>query len=206
MPIIRDTAFDMVSDGREFKLSIPPKNRFVVGRNDFAPANPQQPLESLRPKIIYDALMLRAIDPQHEMPVLENGTETVPGDKGRKFLQADYIIDVIDGEDGGAWLSRKIVFSRVDLLPHRQLIFDQNGNVVTDAQYSDYKDYSGVLFPSTIEIRRPEEEYDITLHMVKLEINLPLDNTKFVLEKPPGAQEIHLDQQPPTSGGGTQQE
>jgi hypothetical protein len=94
----------------------------------------------------------------------------------------------------------------VDLLPHRQLIFDQNGNVVTDAQYSDYKDYSGVLFPSTIEIRRPEEEYDITLHMVKLEINLPLDNTKFVLEKPPGAQEIHLDQQPPTSGGGTQQE
>jgi hypothetical protein len=42
--------------------------------------------------------------------------------------------------------------------------------------------------------------------MVKLEINLPLDNTKFVLEKPPGAQEIHLDQQPPTSGGGTQQE
>jgi outer membrane lipoprotein-sorting protein len=206
MPIIRDTAFDMVSDGREFKLSIPPKNRFVVGRNDFAPPNPQQPLESLRPKIIYDALMLRAIDPQHEAPVLETGTETITGEKGRKFLQADYIIDVIDGEDGGAWLSRKIVFSRVDLLPHRQLIFDQNGNVVTDAHYSDYKDYSGVLFPSTIEIRRPEEEYDITLHMVKLEINLPLDNTKFVLEKPPGAQEIHLDQQPPTPGGGTQQE
>src|SRR5689334_10705775 len=54
-----------------------------------------------------------------------------------------------------------------------------------------------------IEILRPEEEYDITLHMVKLEINLPLDANKFVLEKPQGAQEIHLDGQPVSMGGGT---
>ena len=66
------------------------------------------------------------------------------------------------------------------------MIYDERGNLVTDASYSDYKDNAGSLFPSVIEIRRPEEEYDITLHMVKLEINLPLDNTKFVLEKPPG--------------------
>ena len=54
-----------------------------------------------------------------------------------------------------------------------------------------------------IEIRRPEEEYDITLHIVKLEINLPLENNKFVLEKPPGAQEIHLDPQRSAVGGGS---
>jgi hypothetical protein len=91
----------------------------------------------------------------------------------------------------------------VDLLPHRQLIYDEAGDLVTDASYSDYKDYTGMLFPSVIEIRRPEEEYDITLHMVKLEINLPLDDTKFVLEKPPGAQEIHLDPQRSSVGGGS---
>lgn len=202
MPILRNTAFDMVSDGHDFKVSIPPKNRFVVGRNDVMVPNPQQPLENLRPKIIYDALLLRPIDPQSEKAVLENGTEIVSGDKNRKFQQADYVIDVIHLGDGDAWLSRKIVFSRVDLLPHRQLIYDQTGDLVTDASYSDYKDNSGVLFPSVIEIRRPEEEYDITLHMVKLEINLPLDDTKFVLEKPAGAQEIHLDPQRSAVGGG----
>jgi outer membrane lipoprotein-sorting protein len=204
LPILRNTAFDMVSDGREFKVSIPPKNRFVVGQNDVMVPNPQQPLENLRPKIIYDALLLRQIDQQNEKAVLENGIEIVTGDKNRKFQQADYVIDVIyfgDG-DADAWLSRKIVFSRVDLLPHRQLIYDQAGDLVTDASYSDYKDNAGVLFPSVIEIRRPEEEYDITLHMVKLEINLPLDNAKFVLEKPPGAQEIHLDPQRSSVGGG----
>jgi outer membrane lipoprotein-sorting protein len=205
LPIIRNTAFDMVSDGREFKVSIPPKNRFVVGRNDVTVPNPQQPLENLRPQIIYDALLLRPIDQQNEKAVLENGIEIVADDKNRKFQQADYMIDVINsGNAGGdAWLSRKIVFSRVDLLPHRQLIYDEAGDLVTEASYSNYKDNAGVLFPSVIEIRRPEEEYDITLRMVKLEINLPLDNTKFVLNKPPGAQEIRLDTQRSSVGGGS---
>ena len=202
LPILRNTAFDMVSDGREFKVSIPPKNRFVTGRNDVMVPNPQQPLQNLRPQIIYDALLLRQIDPQNEKAFLENGTEIVTGDKNRKFQQSDYIIDVIRLANGDAWLSRKIVFSRVDLLPHRQLIYNEAGDLVTDASYSDYKDYNAVLFPSVIEIRRPEEEYDITLHMVKVEMNLTLDNSKFVLEKPAGAQEIHLDQQRSAVGGG----
>ena len=204
LPILRNTAFDMVSDGRQFKVSIPPKNRFVVGRNDVVVPNPQQPLQNLRPQIIYDALLLRPIDQERgELAVMENGTEIVSGDKNRKFQQADYVLDVIQTGNGEAWLSRKIVFSRVDLLPNRQLIYNQAGEIVTDASYSDYKDYNAVLFPSVIEIRRPQEEYDITLHMVKLEINLPLDNTKFVLQKPPGAQEIHLDPQRSAVGGGS---
>src|SRR5438270_13427516 len=122
LPIIRNTAFDMVSDGRQFKVSIPPKNRFVVGRNDVVVPNPQQPLQNLRPQIIYDALLLRPIDQERgELAVMENGTEIVSGDKNRKFQQADYVLDVIQTGNGEAWLSRKIVFSRVDLLPNRQL-------------------------------------------------------------------------------------
>ncbi len=203
-PILRNRAFDMVSDGREFKVSIPPKNRFVVGRNDLVTPNPQQPLENLRPQVIYDALLLHDIDPQNETAVLENGVETVTDEKGRKLEQADYVIDVIRGHGNDSWLSRKIVFSRVDLLPNRQLIYDQSGTLVTDAHYGNYKDYNAVLFPSRIEIRRPEEEYDITLTMVKLEMNQPLPDDKFVLEQPPGAQVIHLDHPAtPTHGGGS---
>jgi len=203
LPILRNTAFDMVSDGQEFKVSIPPKNRFVVGRNDVVIPNPQQPLENLRPQIIYDALLLREIDPQNETAVFENDTETVTGDKGRKFEQPNYVVDIIQTHGGDSWLSRKIVFSRKDLLPERQLIYDESGTLVTDAHYSDYRDYDAVLFPSRIEIRRPEEEYDITLGMVKLQINKPLDNTKFALEPQPGEQIIHLDHPPTRVGGGS---
>lgn len=202
LPVVRNRAFDMVSDGREFKVWIPPKNRFVVGRNDVITPNPQQPLENLRPQVIYDALLMHEIDPQNETAVLENGTEPLIGQKGRKYEQPDYIIDVIRGHGDNSWLSRKIVFSRVDLLPDRQLIYDQNGTLVTDVQYSNYKDYNEVLFPSRIEIKRPEEEYDITLGIVKLDMNQPLTNDKFVLEQPPGAQVIHLDHNQTTTNGG----
>jgi outer membrane lipoprotein-sorting protein len=202
MPIIRNTAFDMVSDGQEFKVSIPPKNRFVVGRNDLITPNPQQPLENLRPQVIYDALLLREIDPQNETVVLENGTETVALAKGHKYEQPDYIIDIIRTSGSDSWISRKIVFSRLDLLPNRQLVYDESGTLVTDAHYGDYKDYNAVLFPSRIEIWRPEEEYKITLTMVKLTMNLALGNEKFALQQPPGAQVIHLDHNQPTPNGG----
>jgi hypothetical protein len=196
LPIVRTTAFDMVSNGDEFKLWIPPKNRFVVGRNDVQTHNADQPMESIRPQDIYDALLIRHIDPEHEIAVLEHSEEILHDAKGHRVLQEDYELIVIrkKGENEGV-LSRKIVFSRTDLQPHRQYIYDDQGKLVTDARYAGYKDFDGINFPSRIEIKRPQEEYDITLNMLKLEINKPLRDDQFALEQPPGAEVVHLDHQ-----------
>src|ERR1700746_785189 len=77
MPFVRTTAFDMVSDGREFKLWLPPKKKFVVGENQPAPPSIIQPMENIRPQNIYEALLIRHIDPNNEIAVLENGYETL---------------------------------------------------------------------------------------------------------------------------------
>ncbi len=193
LPIVRNRAFDMVSDGQGFKLWIPPKNRFVVGRNDVETHNQQQPMENLRPQQIYDALVLREIDPQNEIAVMQNSFEIVTDAKHHQVQQSDYEIEVIRKGEKGWFLSRKIIFSRTDLLPHRQFIYDQDGNLVTDSRYEGYKDHDGLQFPSQIEIWRPQEEYDITLTMVKLQINEPLPDDKFVLDQPAGAQVVNLD-------------
>ncbi|HWY21423.1 MAG TPA: DUF4292 domain-containing protein [Candidatus Acidoferrum sp.] len=193
LPIVRTTAFDMVSNGEEFKLWIPPRNRFVVGRNEVQTHNPDQPMESIRPQDIYDAILIRPIDPEHEIAVLENGYEILHDAKGNRVLQEDYELVVIRKDDQSWKLSRKIVFSRTDLQPHRQYIYDELGKLATDARYATYKDYDGVSFPSRIEIYRPQEEYDITLNMLKLEINKPLRDDQFALEQPPGAEVVHLD-------------
>jgi hypothetical protein len=202
LPIVRTTAFDMVSNGEEFKLWIPPKNRFVMGRNDVQTHDADQPMESIRPQDIYDALLVRPIDPEHEIAVLENSEEILHDSKGHRVLQEDYELIVIrrKGQNEGM-LSRKIVFSRTDLQPHRQYIYDDQGKLVTDARYAGYKDYDGVTFPSRIEIFRPQEEYDITLNMLKLEINKPLRDDQFALEQPPGAEVVHLDH-PQSSAAG----
>jgi outer membrane lipoprotein-sorting protein len=194
LPIVRTTAFDMVSNGQEFKLWIPPKNRFVIGNNEAQTQNGDQPMENIRPKDIYDALLIRHVDSEHEIAVLENSEEILHDAKGHRVLQEDYELIVIrkKGENAGV-LSRKIVFSRTDLQPHRQYIYDDQGKLVTDARYANYKEYDGVSFPSRIEIFRPQEEYDITLNMLKLEINKPLRDDQFALEQPPGAEVVHMD-------------
>ncbi len=196
LPIVRTTAFDMVSNGQDFKVWIPPKNRFVVGRNQVQTYNADQPMENIRPQDIYEALLIRPIDPEREIAVLENGYEILHDSKGHRVLQEDYELVVIRKGERGWALSRKIVFSRTDLQPHRQYIYDEQGKLATDARYANYKDCDGVSFPSRLEIFRPQEEYDITLNMLKLEINKPLRDDQFALEQPPGAEVVHLDQPP----------
>ena|SRR5579871_3529979 len=193
MPFVRTTAFDMVTDGQDFKLWIPPKNKFVMGKDTVSAASSDQPMENIRPKNIYEALLIRRIDPATEIAVLENGYDTLHDAKGHRVLQDDYELTVIKKDEGGWRLARKIVFSRTDLKPHRQYIYSENGKVATDAHYAEYKDYGGFSFPSRIEIYLPEEEYDITLNMLKVDINTPLQDDQFVLAQPPGAVVVHLD-------------
>jgi hypothetical protein len=193
-PIVRNKAFDMVSIGNEFKLSIPLKNKFYVGHNDVVhPAG--NPLENLRPEVIYDALLLHEIDPKNEIAVLENSTETIVDKKTKKLVeQPDYVVDVIRrlGDD---WiLDRKVVFDRSSLTPHRQIIYDAKGNVATDATYQVFQDFNGVEFPTVIEIDRPQEEYSITLTVTKLTVNEPLRDDQFALQQPPGSILVNLDQ------------
>jgi len=194
MPIVRNRAFDMVSDGQEFKLWIPPKNRFVTGRNDMETPNPKQPLESIRPQNLYEALLIREIDPEKEIAVLEHGYETVLDSRRHRVDQPDYEIVVVRRGKMGWYLSRKIVFSRIDLEPHRQLIYDEAGKLATDVRYGEYKDYEGIMFSTQTEIERPQEGYDITLNVLKLELNKPLTDDQFELAQPEGAEVVHLGQ------------
>jgi len=192
MPIVRTTAFDMVSDGQNFKVWIPSKNKFVIGKNDVATPNTDQAIQNVRPQNIYDALLIKQIDPDTEIGVVENGYEILHDEKGRRILQDDYELIVIQKYDKGWRLGRKIVFGRTDLKPHRQIMYSEDGKVATDARYAEYKDYDGVSFPSRIQISRPQEEYDITLNMLKVDINQTLTDDQFLLEQPPGADVEHL--------------
>jgi len=194
-PLVRNTAFDMVSDGNRFKLSIPARSKFYVGSAEVIHPS-SNPLENLRPQVIYNALLLPQIDGPDEIAVLENDTETVVDPKTKKLAeQPDYVINIIRRSGNDWYIARKIVFERVRLTPHRQIIFDVNGEVVTQATYQVYKDVNGVSFPYVVEIERPQEEYTIRLTVEKLTINDPLRDDQFALQQPPGSQLVNLDEQ-----------
>ena len=65
-------------------------------------------------------------------------------------------------------LQRKVIFDRTDLIPA-----SPDHSTTSKATWlptpttSVSSDYNGVGFPAVIEIKRPQEEYDITLAITK---------------------------------------
>ncbi|HEX2981746.1 MAG TPA: DUF4292 domain-containing protein [Anaerolineaceae bacterium] len=175
-PIIRSKAFDMVSNGTDFKLYIPSKNRFLIGKNEIEQPSPNK-LENLRPQHFQDALLVRPVA-RRDKVLLENYT-----DEDNAF----YILhEVNENPNGRLVLSRTIWFDRENLKLARQLIFDANGNILTDARYDDWRTYDGVQFPSKIAINRPRDEYGVVIGVVKMNINEGQTDDKFVLNQPEG--------------------
>jgi outer membrane lipoprotein-sorting protein len=194
VPVLHNVMADMVSNGKNFELASPIKSKFYVGSNQ-QPVKPSpQPLENLRPQHISDALLLKPIEEGKEIAVLENTTEVVKDPKNHKDVeQLAYTVLVIDKDSTGNYLSRKIVFSRTDLLPHEQSIYNRQGQLVTFVRYENFSDYSGLLLPAIVSIQRPVEGYAITISMVKVDVNVPLTDDQFVLTQPPGSQVVNLD-------------
>lgn len=195
-PVVHNRMFDMVSDGSNFSLAIPQQSKFFVGSNR-QPAKPSpNPIYNMRPQHIADALLLKPIDQDKEIVVLENTTEIVKDPKTHKDAEQDaYAVLVIDKDDTGHFLSRRIVFSRTDLLPHEQYLYNRQGQLVTYARYENFADKDGIKLPEMVSIQRPIEGYSMVLNMVKLDVNIPLTDEQFVLTQPPGSQLINVDTQ-----------
>jgi outer membrane lipoprotein-sorting protein len=176
-PVVRNKAFDMVSNGTDFKLYVPSKNRFILGKNEIDQPS-QNRLENLRPQHFQDALLVKPIDPANDKLLMENFT-----DEDNAF----YILHVVR-ENGNQQLqlNRTIWFNRTDLTLARQLIFDAIGNILTDARYSEWKAYDNVPFPKHVEINRPRDEYAVVIDIVKMDINKGVGQDKFTLEQPEG--------------------
>src|SRR5580704_8271342 len=100
-PVVRSKAFDMTSNGSQFRLYLPSKNRFVEGTNDVEPLS-QNKLENLRPSHFLDALIVRPIDPAHDETTLENLTDED---------NAVYILSInVHGSNGQLILERQLWF------------------------------------------------------------------------------------------------
>jgi outer membrane lipoprotein-sorting protein len=189
LPVVRSQAFDMVSDGATFKLYVPSKNRFIVGRNEIEKPSSNN-LENLRPQHFLDALMVRPIDLKTFHVMIENFTDED---------NAYYILHEIRELPGGELrLSRTIWFDRIGLQMARQMIFDDNGNILTDARYSQWHPYDNVPFPKHIEINRPRDEYAVVIDLVKMDINKGVPDDQFALDQPEGTT-LQVVGQPPAA-------
>ncbi len=185
-PVVRTTIFDMVSNGEEFRLSIPIKGKFIVGKTTLQhPA--KNALENLRPQHILQALIVPPIDADRETTYREKLT---PRSQPTKRF---YVVSIIEPQSKrDVILRRKVWFDRTDLEVVRVQFYEPDGTCTEDVLYSNYQDFSGIHYPTHIELSRPEDDYEVTITMEKATFNQSIPPEKFVLQKPEGAEVIDL--------------
>ena len=198
VPFVRSRALDMVSDGKNFKLLISaPKAKAIVGPEVMITPS-KNGLENLRPSIIRDALQVPPVEPEDYVALTTNVRLLAPA-HGRKeaIEEPDYDVTVLrvkPGHESGHVLDRVRVvhISRVTLLPYEQDLYDDSGRLVTTINYDKFQKFGDVMYPMSIFIKRPIDEYTLQIDVTKLVINEPLDDEQFKLTIPEGIPVQHM--------------
>ena len=211
-PVIGKTVFDMASDGDTFRVSIPTKNKFLVG-SVTGERNSAKPIENLRPQHLLDALLWPEIRKEEAVTMREFNNE-----QGRYYvltvLRGGYQLEVL----------REIWFDRANLQVARILTYGSKGTLLSDVSFSDWQpldnsslSQSGATTPSTaaaapaapaatgpapapsitsfprnILIDRPHDDYKLEMQVAKVAVNEEIPADRFKLEQPPGSELVHV--------------
>lgn len=193
-PVVRTDIFDMASDGKQFKLYIPSENKFYVGETGMA-QKPGKTLENMRPQHILSALLLASADRDKGSYFIEE-TDRNPE---RDYVVGEVAPSTTPGIDN---LRRTVWFNRANLQISGVQLYDGGGRMQEDIQYSDYQDTGGINYPRQIRIRRPKEDYALTITLLTAQFNRTVPLSKFTLQKPANAQLIDLSRQASTGQAG----
>jgi outer membrane lipoprotein-sorting protein len=209
-PVIGKTVFDMVSDDKTFRISIPSKNKFLVGPVALEHTS-SKPIENLRPQHLLDAILWPEIRKQ----------ETVLFQEFNDVNARYYILTVLRG-GYQTEIVRTIWFNRADLQISRIEEFAPKGILLSDTQYSDWEPVAAEpgpgnqaqgaqgqaaqngngatptatvpAFPRTIHIDRPHDDYQLDLQITKLALNQTMPPDRFQLERPAGSELVNVGQ------------
>ena len=214
-PIVSKNIFDMVSDGRTFRIFIPSKNKFLVGSTSME-RQAKNPIENLRPQHVLDALFWPELTAASSVLFEEFNA---PPDRFYILTQVRPAAAPHDqpgtGEAAPAQptalpsgakieIARKIWFDRADLHVARIQIYGPGGRLDSDINYSDWRTGSdsqagptsqgsaNVLFPREIRIDRPQQDYQLALSITKLTLNSQIPADRFVLPQPPGTELVPI--------------
>jgi outer membrane lipoprotein-sorting protein len=193
-PVVGTTVFDMASDGTTFRVSIPSKHKFLMG-SVAADRTSSKPIENLRPHHLLDALLWPEIRKEEASYVREFNDESA----------RYYVLTVLRGGYQTEVL-REIWFDRADLQVARLQTFGPKGILLSDVHFSDWQPVDGSapqgasgtsangtpLFPRSIRIARPHDDYQLDLQVTKITLNEEITADRFKLEQPEGSELVHV--------------
>jgi outer membrane lipoprotein-sorting protein len=198
-PIVSTNIFDMVSDGQTFRIFIPSKNEFLVGPTQLERAT-KNPIENLRPQHLLDAFFWTPVSASE--PVVLEQVDVPPA--------RYYVLSVLRGSAPTFEIARKIWFDRTDLRVSRLQIYGPGGRLDSDIGYADWQEVPsqsvqangapeardnsavGPLTPRTFRIARPQQDYQLSVVITKLALNMDIPADRFSLMQPAGTELVNL--------------
>lgn len=192
VPIVGTTVFDMASDGHDFEVSIPSKNKFLIGPVSLVHPG-AKPIENLRPQHLVDALLWPSVHKEQQTLF-----EELNNDAGRYYvltvLRGGYQPEILD----------KVWFDRANLRFVRLETYGPKGVLLSDVRYSDWQPVDNSSssvseYPRSIHIDRPHDEYRLDMTVTKITLNEALTPDHFQLQAPSGADIVHLTDTPGAS-------
>ena len=176
-PVVLTTIAIMVSDGQQYRLSIPVKNQFAI-EDVNAPISPNSSLNNLRPQIFLDGLFVDITPYENKQSLFE---EAVVG------THSYYVFSFFDGSDSEPQLLEKLWIDRTDMEVSRKQVFGKDGRLETDVDYQNYVGDVGQRYPKVIVIHRPIEDFTVKLTFQQTTMNEKLDAKIFDLPRPEGS-------------------
>src|SRR5260370_24431756 len=171
-PVIGTRVFDMASEGETLRVLIPSKKKFLVGPVAVERVS-SKPIENLRPQHLLDALLWPEIHKAESVTLREFN------DENARY----YILTVLRGGYQVEVL-REIWFDRSNLQVARMQNFGPKGLLLSDVRVADWQpsDNAGqaataaasngtALFPRSIRIERPHDDYNLDLQSTQITIN-----------------------------------
>jgi outer membrane lipoprotein-sorting protein len=197
VPVLGTTIFDMASDGQQFELSIPPRNKFLEGPVALERTS-SKPIENLRPQHLYEALLWPEVQKEEAVLLEESNDETA----------RYYVLTVLRGGYKTEIL-RKIWFDRTDLKVARFESYGPKGALLSDVRYSDWQPVTAASsaanspaaasnpmpaleYPRKIRLERVHEEYRLDMSISKVSLNETLEADRFKVTAPAGVEVTHV--------------
>lgn len=182
IPLGLAVAFDMSADASGFRLSIPPRDEFFAGSND-ARFEHENPMVNLRPQHILRSLFVDIRPYLESENVLTVVTQVPEGI--RSYYEVEFI-ERLPGDPGNPVVVERLFVDRFDLQVTRKRIFNPEGELEMNVEYSGHRDMGGTPFPGEVFIQRPIEDYSLRIGFQDTAINVDLDANLFVVPIPEG--------------------
>ncbi len=221
VPLTGSIGMDMVSDGKNFTMTIPFESRAMIGKDEVVKVSPK-PLENLRPGVFFDSMLIQGLQKDELVSLTESSRVVQVETKKQELIEEpDYDLTMFHGGPGSLLETiRKVHFNRTTLLPYQQDIYDAKGRLSKTATYENWQKFpftgpddgkaGEIDFPTLIHINRPADQYQLKITISKVTANTKMEPDQFALCIPAGYKLRNMDDpdSPPAiapSGGCEQQ-